>query len=368
MPTNESFRYTNAALKPFFDDARDTKRTAIRLAPNKTFSRGTILALVAVASAVQTITGNTNVTGGTYQINVFGMLSDSLAHNAAAATIRTALATIPAIGSIANVNVTGGPLNTATPVVITFQGALANIPVPLVTLVTSALTGTGVATIIIAHTTIGVSAMTYDNYSSAVVAVPSTAIVPSAIAGGTIPDGVYRVYYTGRNAQGETTLSAQTGSVTLTGGSNTIRIAAMTGLPSGFTNLDVYVAVGASAPSFVGTIAVTGTTTAQTDFTAPPAATAFKTPPLVNTAYSSSANTALAILEYDARTDSDGYVIIGQAASLVMEHGEQQETVSAFYSGTFSLAELVGFDAKARADLGGRIIAGAIGGTGLLTF
>jgi hypothetical protein len=364
--------FSNAAIKPFFDDA-NYNRTAVRLAPNKTFTRGQILALVAVTSAVQSITGTTGYTGGQYQINVFGMASDVLAHNAVAATIRTALAAIPAIGSIANVAVSGGPLNTVTPIVITFQGALANTPVPLVTISSVAsnpLTGAAVSAAVIAHTTIGISAMTYDSYSSAVVAVPSTAIVPSAIAGGTVPDGTYRIWYTGRNAQGETTVSAQVGAVTLSGGSNTVRIAAMTGLPSGFTNLDVYIGpnLGTGAPTFLGTIAVTGTTTAQTDFTAPAAVASFKYPPLVNTAYSSSANVAIMILEYDARTDSDGYVIIGQNAAVTMEHGEQQETVSAFYSGTFSLADLVGFDAKARTDIGGRIIAGAIGGTGVLTF
>lgn len=372
MPTEASLIYTNAALKPFFGDTK-ANRTAIRLAPNQTFNRGQLLALVAAQSAVQSITGTASFTAGEYVIIVFGQASNPIAFNANAATIRTALAAIPAIGSTANITVSGGPLNTTTPIVITGAGALANMPIPLVSIASVAgnpLVGALPSAATIAHTTVGISGMTYDKYVSTVVAVPTTAIVPSAVAGGTIPDGVYRIWYTGRNANGETTLSAQVGAVTLTGGSNTVRIAAMTGLPAGLTNLDVYIspALGTGAPTYLGTIAVSTTSTSQTDFTATPAATAFKTPPLVNTAYTSSANVAVMALEYDARTDNNGNSTIGQAATVTDEQGATQETVSAFYGGTFAVADLVGLDAKAVADLRGRLIAGSVASGGLFTF
>ena len=371
MPITESIRFNASELRPFFDDS-SVKRTAVRLAPNRTFTRGQVLALTLPASAVHTVTGNVNITGGTFQFVVFGQSSDPVALNANAALMQAALATIPAIGSVANVTVTGGPLNTATPIVITFTGSLANTPVPLVSLVTTALVGTGIGAITIVNTTDGIAGMTYDSYSSAVVAVPTTAIVPSIVAGGSIDLGAYRLVYTGRNARGETTLSAQvSATVTTTGGNQIIRVAAMAGLPVGLTALDIYVVspgLAGGAPTFLGSAPVTGTSSAQTDFVAPPAATVFKTPPLVNTAFTSAANTALMLLQYDARTDGAGNAALGTNPGLTMEQGEVQETVPAYYGGTFALSDLVGFDANALTDLRGRLIAGAIGGAGLLTF
>jgi hypothetical protein len=367
MPITESLSFTNAGLKPVFNTA--FKRTSIKLVPNKSFPRGVLLALQSVRNAVQTITGNTNVTSGTYQIVVFGQASDPIAFNANAATIQTALAAIPAIGSTANVGVTGGALNTSTPIVITFQGALAAQPVLPISLITTGLGGSGVSTITVVNTTIGISGQTYDIYSSSVVAAPTTTIVPSAVAGGTIPDGVYRVYYTGRNANGETTLATSSATVTLTGGSNTIRVAAMASLPAGLTNVDIYIAAlggGGGAPTFLGTAVVTTTTSASTDFTAVATAVNFKSPPTVNTAYQFPAFNASMILEYQATTNAVGGVALG--ANATQEHGETNETVSAFYGGDFQLADITGLDAKALNDLRGRIIAGAVGGSGILTF
>jgi hypothetical protein len=359
MPLLPTTSFTVRKLIPYFPER--AMKTTIRLAPSKVFTRGQLLALVAAANAVHTVTGNTNVTGGTYTITVLGQTTAALAHSAAAATVQAALQALPAIGS-GGVIVTGGALNTATPFVFTFSGgSLANYPVPLLTLNSASLVGSGVATITTVLTTAGQTNATYDAYNSTVVAVPSTAIVPSAVAGGTITDGVYRVFYTGRNALGETTLSAQTGTVTLTGGSNTIRIAAMTGLPAGFTNLDIYIAGltgNAGAPTYIGTIPVTTTTTAQQDFTAPITnGTTIKYPPLVNTAYASTANTAALVLEYDVRTDALGQVSFS-TTNVVGEQGESYETASAFYRGDFRATELIGFDAKAVLDLHARAFSG----------
>lgn len=89
---------------------------------------------------VQTLTVSGTVSGGTYIINFRGQQTASLAYNATAAAIQAALEALGAIGS-GNVAVTGGALP-GTPATITFQGALAGLDVPAVT-ITSSLTGGG---------------------------------------------------------------------------------------------------------------------------------------------------------------------------------------------------------------------------------
>ena len=73
MPLTESTRFTNKKLQPYTPVR--ALRATVRIAPNKTLARGTLLALIAASSSVQTITGNTNITSGTYQISVFGQLT-----------------------------------------------------------------------------------------------------------------------------------------------------------------------------------------------------------------------------------------------------------------------------------------------------
>ena len=89
---------------------------------------------------MQTLTVSGTVSGGTYIINFRGQQTASLAYNATAAAIQAALEALGAIGS-GNVAVTGGALP-GTPATITFQGALAGLDVPAVT-ITSSLTGGG---------------------------------------------------------------------------------------------------------------------------------------------------------------------------------------------------------------------------------
>lgn len=362
MPLTPNNIYSAKRLIPFYPE--DARKTAIRLAPSKTFARGTVLALIAAASCVQTLTGNTNVTSGTYTLTFYGQTTAALAFNAANSAVQAALEALPAIGA-GNVAVTGGHLGTATPFTITFQGALANVPVPQGAINVAALGGSGVGSITFVTSTVGLTTGTYDVFSSAVVAVPNVAISPSAVAGGAITAGTYNVFYTGRNANGETTLSAQVGSVTTSAGNLTIRIAAMTGLPAGLTNLDVYIAPIGGAPTFLGTIAVSGTSTSQTDFAAFASAASFKTPPTTNTAFVSSANVAAALLEYDCRTDAQGNIALSTDSN-TMERQETYENASAFYSGDFRTSDLVGLNAKAIADLQGKLINGNIS-TGILS-
>jgi hypothetical protein len=65
---------------------------------------------------------------------------------------------------------------------------------------------------------------------------------------------------------------------------------------------------------------------------------------------------ARCILQYAVATDADGNHFIGAQAS--SEHGEARQTVPAWFSGNFKVAQLTGFDAAAQADLGARLIEG----------
>lgn len=65
---------------------------------------------------------------------------------------------------------------------------------------------------------------------------------------------------------------------------------------------------------------------------------------------------ARCVLEFDVATDADGNHFIGSQAS--SEHGEIRQTVTAYFSGNFKVAELTGFDAAAQTDLGARLIEG----------
>lgn len=126
---------------------------------------GVVAYLSYLASGQEAVTGGTNdvqtipagtATGGTFTISMNGYTTAPLSWNATNTDISTALLaatnsagqTLPA-GSVA---VTGGPVNT-TPVVVTFQGALGNQPVPLMTLDTTLLTGGTIGAV--THTTPG---------------------------------------------------------------------------------------------------------------------------------------------------------------------------------------------------------------------
>jgi hypothetical protein len=80
------------------------------------------------ASAVQTLT--VTATGGKYKLKFGGKETAELPYNATAAEVKGALEGLSSIGA-ANVTVTGGPGGTA-PLAITFAGALASNPEPVI--------------------------------------------------------------------------------------------------------------------------------------------------------------------------------------------------------------------------------------------
>ena len=163
MPIEASIKYGVNKLIPWFPQ-EPAQRTTVRLAPNLTLKAGQLLEMVTAASEVQTVTGNTGVTAGTYRLSVLGQWTAPLAFNANAAAVQAALQALPAVGA-GGITVSGGALSTATAFTLTYAGSLTNTPMPLVGIDVSALTNSGAA-IAIAATTQGVSAGTYQAYAS----------------------------------------------------------------------------------------------------------------------------------------------------------------------------------------------------------
>jgi hypothetical protein len=111
---------------------------------------------VAGTNELQTLTITGTPTGGTFLLTFMGATTATIAYNAAAAAVQTALVALATIGT-GNVVCGGGPLP-GTPVTITFQGTLASQPLPLITANGAGLTGGSSPTASVARTTQGVEA------------------------------------------------------------------------------------------------------------------------------------------------------------------------------------------------------------------
>lgn len=112
----------------------------------------------ACCNAVQTIAETGSPTGGTFTIHGTPpggsqKTSGSIAYNASAATMQTALTASTMYGS-GNVSCTGGPLP-GTAIACTFQGAYASMAVTLMSLNTKSLTGGSSPNVTFANTTTG---------------------------------------------------------------------------------------------------------------------------------------------------------------------------------------------------------------------
>lgn len=106
-------------------------------------------------SEVQTLTITGTPTGGTFKLEFRGQRTATIAFNAAAAAVVTALEALSTIGT-GGVTATGTLATPTFEVVITFAGALAARAVPLITVVESALTGGTTPAAAVAETTPGV--------------------------------------------------------------------------------------------------------------------------------------------------------------------------------------------------------------------
>lgn len=102
---------------------------------------------------VQTLTITGSPTGGTFKLSFEGEVTASIARNASAGTVQSALEALSSIGS-GNVACGGGAFP-GTPVTVTFQNALGGIDVPMILLDTNAMTGGSSPTLGIVETTKG---------------------------------------------------------------------------------------------------------------------------------------------------------------------------------------------------------------------
>jgi hypothetical protein len=105
-------------------------------------------------SAVQTLTVTGTPTGGTFRLSWRGQRTATIAHNATAATVQTALRALSRIGG-SGVTVTG---DAGGPWAVTFAGPLAKLEVPLIALAANSLTGGTSPSVSVANTTPGVTA------------------------------------------------------------------------------------------------------------------------------------------------------------------------------------------------------------------
>lgn len=110
-------------------------------------------AVILTPSEVQTITVTGSPTGGNFTLTFSGQTTGTIAYNASAGTVQTAL---EALSNVApgDVVCAGGPLP-GTPVTVTFGGQYAGTDVPLITDVDAGLTGGTTPAVTVTTTTPG---------------------------------------------------------------------------------------------------------------------------------------------------------------------------------------------------------------------
>lgn len=116
--------------------------------------RTTAGAPVAGTTEVQTVTVTGTPTGGTFKLEFKGQRTGTIAYNAAASAVQTALRALSTISG-SNVTVTG---SAGGPFTVTFAGDLAKKALPLLTLKENALTGGTAPSVTVVEATPGVDA------------------------------------------------------------------------------------------------------------------------------------------------------------------------------------------------------------------
>lgn len=114
---------------------------------------GTLADASVARNEVQTLTESGSPTGGSCTVAYGGQTSATIAFDATAATIQTALENMSSIRK-GNILTGGGPLNT-TPVTVTFTGELGNRNIAIVTVDSSGLTGGSAPAVTPTETTAG---------------------------------------------------------------------------------------------------------------------------------------------------------------------------------------------------------------------
>lgn len=358
---------SNQGLQPYLSGPSTTPPVRhVNLAPSTTFAQGAPLGQITGGNvnAVQTVTFSGSPTGGTFTLSFNYPVGNiktttALAQAATAAAVQSALLALTNIPP-SSVTVTG---SNGGPYTVTFIGALAARPIPLLTGDVTLLTG-GTPVVTMATTTAGQSAGTFAPYSSAVIAAPTTGpTVTGAGSGSSFGAGTYYVQYSLVTAGGETTPSISS-PVTLTAAQN-ISVTSITGLASTVTKVRFYVngnllAENTPSSGATGTVSITG---------AAPAVSG--TPRNTNTAYTGVNGTgtqnARCLNQFACTTDAAGQVTYANNSGAGGVWGEKYPSTPAYYGGTFLSASCPGMDAKALADLGGHIVSGDLT-TGIFAF
>jgi hypothetical protein len=330
-------RYTNQPLIPVVGSPKPVE-LAVNIAPNQTIVKGTVLAQVtASASDVQTITmsgsGGTFTISGVNPLTGLSFTTAALAYNIPTTTTATNLQAVlnALFAPGTNVTVTG---TAGSSYVITFGSNIATMPVQLMTLGTSLLTG-GSATI--AHTTYGAFAGTYAPYS--ILAAPTVA--PTVAVGTSTSDppsasNAILWTYTYYDASGETTPSPAASLAP--DGTHAPTIASIA-VPTGATGIRYY----ANGNLITSKTAAGVATITQTLLTA--SLSAVKSPTTNTTSI------AACLAKYDMATDSMGQITMG-GASGGSELGTTYTSLACYFSGWFRTQDLTGLDANAVTQLG----------------
>lgn len=138
---------------------------------------------IAPVNAVQTITETGAPTGGTFKLIFFDQVTADIAWNSTAAQAQAILRALPNVGP-AGVVCAGGPLNT-TPITVTFQGPLGNMPLFKLVFWVNNLTGGASPGITTATTTAGKSGMAvYGTDDTVAIQAAITAAAATAVATG----------------------------------------------------------------------------------------------------------------------------------------------------------------------------------------
>jgi hypothetical protein len=158
-------KYNASILQPAFDPAY-ALRIAARLKPSTTYSKGQAVGeLTTPANHVVSITGSTNISGGTYTLTFRGYTTADIAASAAASTVQAAFRALLPVGS--NCNVTGGALNTTNALAFTFVTDLGYQPIESPAITASSLTGSTVTTTAVSTVGGGAGTMApYDDTNS----------------------------------------------------------------------------------------------------------------------------------------------------------------------------------------------------------
>jgi hypothetical protein len=191
---------------------------------------------------------------------------------------------------------------------------------------------------------------TYTLYDGTVAAIPGAPTVTGTGSTSAFGAGTHLVSVTGVNAQGETTPTAPV-NVTLTA-TQFIHVAAISGLDSSFTKLNVY-----DYGVLIGSTTVTTGTSAAASFDAT-GITTKQVMPSVNTAYTipngGGCQTPAGFLQRTCITDSNGNIFYGTATA--SEWGQSFNSTPAWVKGMFNVADTTGLTALAVAQLGGRYL------------